>query len=187
MRFTFTEWMDNHWTPEWINSITSIILVIIAFVSLLIAINTVNEWKEVKRFDAFTSYYKILDTEERLINEVNIIINTFENMNEQDRTKYFPIFNDNLKNKYQNFIEISLNRNSETFIFFMNNNTIKKINELNKLEIELTDIIKSIHISKGKKINITKIKNKISEINIAINNVINESAKTIKNKEAFKF
>lgn len=68
---------------EWLVAISNLILAIIAILAFIVAIQTKNEWKIEKRYDAFISCYNKLEAKNNAIHQVIVALRAF-NLNDAE-------------------------------------------------------------------------------------------------------
>lgn len=171
---------------EWITTILSLIIAIIA---IIISIQTKNEWKAEKRYDEFKSYYEKLNAQKTAAFEIIGVINVYKNPVDITRSKEenFIWFRNELAPKCINFAEKMKVANDDLFLAFMDENTIKAERVKEDIEKKLISLFDLQYWKNVNDAKISEIEKEIQKFVEAVDKVIFEAGKSLKNKKTIKF
>ena len=176
-------------TPEWITAISTFILMCATIALVFAAFGALQEWKLEKRYDAFNEYQKVLQMKRDAATEALYAALTLRDSKPEDKQnlEYLNLYKINLREKHRKFVSMSQEVERSIFIFYLNKPTIKAIENMRQREIEFNKILLPLqNIKNENEINYKQIEEKSDELEKSIDNVIYESAKSIKSNETIK-
>lgn len=179
--------MMNRPTAEWVTAISIFVSMIAVVALIFITYKTVGEWRQTKRYDAFGSYYEKLENQKEATYDILNLITTMENAKKEykESSEFLNIFKNELRLAHQDFMKITTSGNSELFIFYMNKPTIEAVKEMQEAEMDLNNSLKPIpELTDSKDIPYSEIEENVQKVIDATDNVILESVKSIKSKNA---
>ena len=173
---------------ELITSVSTLVMAIIAILAFFVAIQTKNEWKLAKRYEAFHSYYEKMAVQKKVSFEILGAIQNFKKqpLEHRENLENFNSFKNMLGNICLNYIEKSSSSIDDIFNGWMNKTTSNAVKEMRDAEIELSNVLDLQNWKSEKDIKYSEIENKLQKVIDAIDKVMFEAAKSLKNKRTIK-
>lgn len=174
---------------EWINAISNLTLTIIAILAFVVAIQTKNEWKAEKRYDAYISYYNKLESKNIATSDVIGALKAFEmnNIEYKKNPENFNKFKNILGIKSLDFMDKCSQANSEFFHAFIDKECFEAIKIMRDKELETFKSLDIQNWNSYEDVQFEKIEENLNKVTEATNNVIVRAGDILKNKKPIKF